>query len=908
MSNKRKSYPRTSDENGGHVQPLIIKVVRNEAEVNSLRSLCSYNIISCEFCDEVFYNKYYYLIHNASHIIIPLIKLIVYQCAECLHHFTSERKLKQHITKKHTSQQCDNINISSKLKLNKSLKQELISSQNKLHDESNLELKKNELLIPQNKLQGESKLKHKGIKLKIPQNKLQAETKLNIKNNELLIPQDKLQGESKLKHKKNELLIPQNKFQDDTKLKHKKNDLIIPQNKLQDEIEVFDENDTDIFISDINSNGIRNRILFEEELNAVVTDEDNRLCDSHENNSVHYDELMKSKSCVCRVCGVKSINRYWAIRHEKNHITIKQKELYFCPKCDYYISDLKHDLTKHIKEKHGIIKKQYKESQCRKCGLNYVYHYKHNKNYHWAYFCKVCGAGFEYDYKLEEHVVECERMYSKQEKEGRKMEETMKLCEICYSFLKNKQDFHYVHVGDHCEIGERLPCKKCSKICFELKIVKRIRLAERCQKISRRSAGFTNRDRLKNIQHRLKMMRKYCIKKLGIVSNILDNQTATMNSETLHPEQSAKHPDCTTVYIKIEPLEPEPDVTDDTQANNILNANDIKVEPIPIKEEEIECKPEINTNQEHYIKQEGTEYDEDTHVVVKTEYIDTTEESPDGNNSISGKENDNFPQQNESHVLKNNCMEFGHTGIIPVADHFLHLNKNTINVTQNKSKQLRINRPEKPHSCEVCQKCFKRKAHLKEHMYTHTGEKPFSCEICKRCFSTKSNLREHTSNHSNAGEKPYTCEVCKKCFSTKGNLKEHSLIHTGEKPYSCTVCKKCFRVKTNLTEHMLIHTGEKPYDCHICKKCFKTKRYLKQHVLIHSGGKPYNCDLCKKFFKTKKCLRQHLDSIHTEKPHSCDVCSTGFRTKQELKKHIFIHAVEKSVVLCVKNVIEQGLV
>ncbi|CAN6543091.1 unnamed protein product [Malus baccata var. baccata] len=232
---------------------------------------------------------------------------------------------------------------------------------------------------------------------------------------------------------------------------------------------------------------------------------------------------------------------------------------------------------------------------------------------------------------------------------------------------------------------------------------------------------------------------------------------------------------------------------------------------------------------------------------------------------------------------------------------------------------------ENSNTCEECGTTFKKPAHLKQHLQSHSLERPYICSVddCHSSYRRKDHLTRHLLQHQG---KLFKCPVenCNREFVFQGNIKRHvNELHIedcpsadggAQKQHVCQEigCGKEFRYASRLRKHEESHvkldtvaafcfepgcmkhfTNDQCLKVHIqschlhttCEICGakQLRQNMKRHLLTHEGRgsiERIKCDYkgCLRTFTTKSNLSKHVKAVHLEhKPFVCSFSGCGMR-------------------------------
>ncbi|CAG5036772.1 unnamed protein product [Parnassius apollo] len=425
----------------------------------SNRSLYQTYAECCEFCEKVSHNRYESLVHNATHIIIPLINQKVVTCKECQFCFTSQNDLQHHIQMKHPNiplphcnNAIDHINIMERKRKSKS-KMERMKNRIRFEDDEEFE-NINELL---DDLTTECKVTI-DISDQPILNKALEVSKCNI--NILSYLSDNTDERDNSVMYKNKYVFG-------------RYSTVIPDG-FADECKSY-----------VNSHSKNNEVKlnFDKSSNEKKLTEVNNLEDVEKYyESVHYDVLREPKIVTCKRCNQVFPDRYSLIMHEVSHIIFNTRLPPLCITCDKYIAGTRQNLNHHIRTHHSDYAKANRtKRKCLECGLYYISYLSHVDNYH---------------------------RYEQKEVLNYKYEKIMEICDLCYKFLKSKTNRYYIRIGSVSKLGHRKKCNVCMREFFELNKVRKTQIKINYGLEKKRNKPLTNNQRLKNIQMRFKNINK----------------------------------------------------------------------------------------------------------------------------------------------------------------------------------------------------------------------------------------------------------------------------------------------------------------------------------------------------------------------------------------------------------------
>ncbi|RZB39186.1 hypothetical protein BDFB_000083 [Asbolus verrucosus] len=212
--------------------------------------------------------------------------------------------------------------------------------------------------------------------------------------------------------------------------------------------------------------------------------------------------------------------------------------------------------------------------------------------------------------------------------------------------------------------------------------------------------------------------------------------------------------------------------------------------------------------------------------------------------------------------------------------------------------------------CGVCHSKFKRKQHLKDHMYHRhalivLGEK-ITCPACNKTYKNVRTLTTHRSQDCGKGHEKMFCPNCHKLYKNITTLAAHLRQDCKR---GCPKCLKVYKNRPTLKVHLHQDCGKEiVYHCTICQLPFKRKYNLKRHnffvldrLCVTSVEERTNtshpsaitkknvivCPKCGKTYKYNTSLHNHLKyECGKSKSFKCSLCSKSFWHKQSLKNHV----------------------
>ena len=213
--------------------------------------------------------------------------------------------------------------------------------------------------------------------------------------------------------------------------------------------------------------------------------------------------------------------------------------------------------------------------------------------------------------------------------------------------------------------------------------------------------------------------------------------------------------------------------------------------------------------------------------------------------------------------------------------------------------------------CTLCDKTFRTKKHLANHVFIkHKEKESMQCNSksddiqCTYETTSVSNLNKHKKRVHEKIAIPlnFACSSCDFKTASKFSLKRHNVsckksVELLPHEISCTQCRKTFSTQKALSRHTKVHSKDKPdisntASCVVCQKTFAKSYNLKRHQQAAHGltekGNVVQNSLGMAVFTTEALVKEKVTKpIPAEAlTVQCDQCNYKAKTNWHLKRHM----------------------